>query len=123
MDLQTAFDHGFEAVKAYVDAEFAARDARLAELEVRPVEKGDAGEKGTDGLPGPPGPSGPKGDSGELAVLSPELAGQVAIAVRMLHESPPIDPRSEIPRPPSAKVTRIERDEDGNFVPVYEAQP
>lgn len=122
MDLQTAFDHGFEAVKAYVDAEFAARDARLAELEVRPVLKGDPGERGIDGSPGPEGPAGPKGDSGELAVLPPELAGQVALAVRMLHESPPIEQRSEAPRSP-AKVARIERDEDGNFVPVYEPQP
>jgi hypothetical protein len=56
-------------------------------------------------------------------VLPPELAGQVALAVRMLHESPTIEQRSETPRAP-AKVTRIERDEDGNFVPVYdETQP
>jgi hypothetical protein len=57
------------------------------------------------------------------AVLPPELAGQVALAVRMLHESPEIERRSEPPRP-SPKVTRIERDADGNFVPVYdETQP
>jgi len=55
--------------------------------------------------------------------LPPELAGQVALAVRMLHESPPLEQRSTSPRAP-AKVTRIERDEDGNFVPVYdETQP
>jgi hypothetical protein len=55
--------------------------------------------------------------------LPPELAGEVASAVRMLHESPAIEPRSEAPRP-SPKVTRIERDADGNFVPVYdETQP
>jgi len=51
--------------------------------------------------------------------LPPELAGQVARAVRMLHESPGIEPRSE-PPPPAPKVTRIERDADGNFVPVYD---
>jgi hypothetical protein len=39
--------------------------------------------------------------------------------VRLLHESPTIE-RSEAPR--SAKVTRIERDADGNFVPVYDDQ-
>ena len=56
-------------------------------------------------------------------VLPPELAEQVARSVRMLHESPAIEPRSE-PPPPSPKVTRIERDADGNFVPVYdETQP
>jgi hypothetical protein len=54
-------------------------------------------------------------------VLPPELAGQVALAVRMLHESPPlVEQRSKAP----PKVTRIERDDDGNFVPVYdEKQP
>ena len=56
-------------------------------------------------------------------VLPPELAGQVARAVRLLHESPAIEQRSESPRAPP-KVTRIERDADGNFVPVYdETQP
>jgi hypothetical protein len=56
-------------------------------------------------------------------MVPPQLAGQVALAVRMLHESPPIEQRSEAPRPP-ARVARIERDEDGNFVPVYgETQP
>jgi hypothetical protein len=64
--------------------------ARIAELEARPIEKGDAGEKGADG---PPGPAGPQGDSGELAMLPPELAEQVAGAVRMLHESPAIEQR------------------------------
>jgi hypothetical protein len=62
-------------------------------------------------------------DAFSKTVLPPELAGQVAMAVRMLHESPPIEQHSAAPRP-SPKVTRIERDEDGNFVPVYdEAQP
>jgi len=52
----------------------------------------------------------------EATAVPPELAEQIASAVRMLHESPAIE--REVPRP--AKVTRIERDEDGNFVPVYE---
>jgi len=51
-------------------------------------------------------------------MLPPDLAEQVAIAVRMLHESPALEQRSE-PRWPSPKVTRIERDADGNFVPIY----
>ena len=50
----------------------------------------------------------------EATAVPPELAEQIASAVRMLHESPDIV-RSETPRPP--KVTRIERDADGNFVP------
>jgi hypothetical protein len=51
--------------------------------------------------------------------LPPELAEQVAKAVRLLHESPPIEQRNEAPQV-SPKVTRIERDEDGNFVPIYD---
>jgi integrin beta 3 len=77
MDLQTAFDRGFEAVKSYVDAELGMLTGRIAALEARPVQKGDAGEpgpvgergidgsQGERGLPGPEGPIGPKGDAGE----------------------------------------------------------
>jgi hypothetical protein len=92
---------------------------RIAELESRPSEKGDAGERGAEGPVGPPGP---KGDSGELATLPPELAAQVASAVRLLHESPPIAERKEIPQP-SPRVARVERDEHGNLVPIYADQP
>jgi hypothetical protein len=52
----------------------------------------------------------------EATAVPPELAEQIASAVRMLHESPAI--QREASRPP--KVTRIERDDDGNFVPVYD---
>jgi hypothetical protein len=55
----------------------------------------------------------------EATAVPPELAEQIASAVRLLHESPTL--RSEVLRPP--KVTRIERDADGNFVPVYDDQP
>jgi hypothetical protein len=58
---------------------------------------------------------------GKMTMVPPELAEQVASAVRLLYESPPIAQRSEPPRP-SPKVTRIERDEDGNFLPVYDDQ-
>ena len=55
----------------------------------------------------------------EAQKLPPELAEQVARAVRLLHESPSIEQRQE-PRPPApARVARIERDEQGNFVPIY----
>lgn len=54
--------------------------------------------------------------------VPPELAAQVASAVRLLHESPPITQRSEPPRP-LPKVARIEHDENGNLVPVYEETP
>jgi hypothetical protein len=107
-------------VRDVVTEATAPLTARLAEIETRPIEKGEAG---ASGQPGPEGPPGPKGDSGELATLPPELAEQIASAVRMLHESPAIQ-RKEAPPPPSPKVTRIERDADGNFVPVYdEMQP
>jgi hypothetical protein len=54
----------------------------------------------------------------KAAVLPPELAAQLASAVRLLHESPPLEQRNDAARP--ARVTRIERDERGNFVPVYD---
>jgi hypothetical protein len=88
---------------------------RMAELEARPTEKGDAGPPGQQGPPGPPG------DSGELAMVPPELAEQIKSAIHLLHESPPIVKCDEPPRwPTPPRVTRIERDADGNFVPVYE---
>ena len=55
-------------------------------------------------------------------MVPPELAEQIANAVRLLHESPPIEQRNEAPRP-SPRVARIERDDEGNFVPIYDDQP
>ena len=49
-------------------------------------------------------------------VVPPELATQVANAVRLLHESPPLEQRQQLP----PRVARIERDEQGNLVPIYE---
>jgi hypothetical protein len=54
--------------------------------------------------------------------ISPELAAQVASAVRLLHESPPIAERKETPQPSPPRVARIERDEHGNLVPIYEGE-
>jgi len=48
---------------------------------------GECGQRGPQGESGPIGPPGPSGDYG---ILPPELAGEVAIAARMLHELPPI---------------------------------
>jgi hypothetical protein len=56
-------------------------------------------------------------------VVPPELAAEIARAVRLLHESLPIAERKETPQsslPP--RVARIERDEQGNLVPVYDDQ-
>lgn len=46
--------------------------------------------------------------------LPPELAIEVARAARLLHEMPSLQDQT-IP-----KVVRIERDDDGNLVPVYD---
>jgi hypothetical protein len=57
----------------------------------------------------------------KMAIVPPELAAQIASAVRSLHEAPPVVERSELPpqQPALPRLTRIERDENGNFVPVY----
>lgn len=46
-----------------------------------------------------------------VSTLPPELAEQVAGAVRMLHEVPPLEQRTQPSMP--LRVTRIERDGDG----------
>jgi hypothetical protein len=109
-------------VREVVTEAVVSLSARIAELEARPIKKGDAGERGVDGLPGPEGPPGPKGDNGELAMVPPELAEQVASAVRLLHESPPIPAYTGMQRNDTPRVTRIERDEEGNLVPIYDDQ-
>ena len=55
----------------------------------------------------------------EALVVPPDLAGQVASAVRLLHESPPVQ-RSEAPPPSAARIARIERNDEGHLVPVYD---
>jgi hypothetical protein len=40
--------------------------------------------------------------------------------VRLLHESPPIEQRNETPQVLPPRVVRIERDEEGNLVPIYD---
>jgi len=47
-------------------------------------------------------------------IVSDELAAQVASAARLLHESPPFEQRA------APRLVRVERDEAGNFVPVYD---
>ena len=46
--------------------------------------------------------------------LSPEVKAQIANAARLLHESTPIEERA------APRLVRVERDEQGNFVPVYD---
>lgn len=50
MDLQEAFDAGFDAVKTYVDRSFEVFEARLAAVEARQPEKGEPGRDGKDGV-------------------------------------------------------------------------
>lgn len=49
MDLQKAFDEGFDAVKGYVDRTFAQYETRLRELEDRAPLQGEPGRDGADG--------------------------------------------------------------------------
>jgi hypothetical protein len=56
------------------------------------------------------------------ALVPPELAAQVADAVRLLNEAPPIQPPVQPTKPPP-RVSRIERDNDGNLIPIYGEQP
>lgn len=53
MDLQEAFDAGFEAVKKYIDEGFEAFEARLAAVEGRAAVPGPQGPAGADGANGP----------------------------------------------------------------------
>jgi hypothetical protein len=64
--------------------------ARIPGPEGKRGAKGDDGAKGDRGEPGKPGAVGPPGLDG---CVSPELAGEVAIAARMLLELPPADDR------------------------------
>lgn len=112
-------------VREVTDEKLTPLAARLAELEARPIEKGETGPPGEGGPPGPigeMGPAGPKGGIDLDAMLPPGIATEVARAVRLLHEAPLLVERSEPSIPP--RVIRIERDADGNLVPIYhEPQP
>jgi hypothetical protein len=54
----------------------------------------------------------------QVVMLPPELAVEVASATRLLNELPPI-----VSRETPARVTRIERDESGALVPIYDEPP
>ena len=85
MDLQTAFDHGFETVKSYLDAELGALSKRIDAMELRPVEKGDAGEAGPAGMQGEPGEKGDTGrdgrDAADLALLKNWIIEETTVAI------------------------------------------
>jgi len=52
-------------------------------------------------------------------IVPPEIASQIASAIRLLHESPALVERADPPVPES-RIIRVERDEQGNFIPVYD---
>jgi len=56
----------------------------------------------------------------KMALVAPELAEQVASAVRLLHEAAPIQQAAPPAVAQTPKLVRVERDESGNFIPVYE---
>jgi hypothetical protein len=98
-----------------LEARPAARDGR----DGAPGSPGRDGTPGRDGERGPPGDRGERGEPGPVAEpeqLPPELAIEVASAARLLQEPPPVIP----PSPAVHRIARVERDAEGNFVPIYE---
>lgn len=88
MDIQEAFDVGFEAVKNYIERSFDAFEARLVAVEARQGEKGD---KGDPGEPGPRGEDGRDGKDGRDGAdgfgfddLSVEYDGARSFAMRFV---------------------------------------
>jgi len=90
---------------------------RLVEVRLAELRDGRDGEPGAPGDQGPPGTPGVQGENGAAALLPPGLAAEVASAARLLHELPPIVSRET----PAGRVTRIERDDNGALVPIYES--
>jgi hypothetical protein len=110
------------AIKQYMDEklkELRAQIEALPAVKADPGPQGEVGPAGPAGPQGESGPAGPQGEPGELSktLVPPELAEAVASAVRTLHEAPPIMEPETKSVPP--RVTRIERDDDGNLVPIY----
>ena len=94
MDLQEAFDYGFEAVKSYVDAELNALSNRIAAAAMLPPALAEQVKAAI-----------------HLLHESPPI---------VLQNAPP---RSAAPLPPP-RPSRIERTENGGFTLIYdEPQP
>ena len=89
--------------------------ARLTELEAKAAIPGPIGEKGEKGDKGDKGEAGRDADE----QVTPDLAKELANAARLLHESPDVEEHKEAPRA-APRVMRIKRDDEGNFVPVYD---
>ena len=108
-------------VRELVTEAMAPLTARLAEIEARPPSPGPQGLTGPKGDIGPSGPAGPQGPPIDTT-LPAHLAEQVANAVRLLNESPPIPAETQRNVAPRAapRISRIERDDEGNLVPIYD---
>jgi integrin beta 3 len=75
MDLQEAFDRGFETVKSYIDAEIAVLKSQLP----IPGPQGPPGDKGDVGARGEKGDTGRDGrDAADLAALRSYVAEKIA---------------------------------------------
>ena len=107
-------------VRELVTEAVAPLTARLAEIEARPPLPGPEGPVGPKGDIGPSGPAGAQGPPIDTT-LPTHLAEQVANAVRLLNESPPIPTQTQAAAPRAApRISRIERDAEGNLVPIYD---
>lgn len=101
-------------------------------------DRGPQGDPGAAGEPGPEGPQGPPGLAAQgkdgrdgmdgkdasLVLVSADIAQEVATAVQLLHESPPLVLRTNGFQPSAAAIpqrpSRIERDEHGGYRVIYD---
>jgi len=90
MDLQEAFDHGFEAVKTYVDAELGGLSDRIAAATMLPPELAEQVKAAI-----------------HLLHESPPIVQRNA------------PPSSASPLPPP-RPSRIERNENGGYTLIYD---
>jgi len=90
MDLQEAFDHGFEAVKTYVDAELGGLSDRIAAATMLPPELAEQVKAAI-----------------HLLHESPPIVQRNA------------PPSSASPLPPP-RPSRIERNENGGYTMIYD---
>lgn len=97
MTLQEAFDAGFEAVKAYVDAATAAFDARVAVIEKREPVSGPKGDRGE------PGEAGKSVDPSAIAAMV-----QAAVDKAMAQIEAPKDGRDGKDAPPVTREAIVE---------------
>jgi len=114
MDLQEAFDAGFDAVKAYVDKSFEAFEGRIARLEKRlndlPVPK--------DGAPGK------DADLGEVRqIIADEVAGLKTAIEAIPYPEPLPDIPALVADEVQKAVAAIPAPQDGKSVTIEDVAP